>query len=101
MYYLYDYLVAVYNHSSSGAVSLSLLGSEIPSSISGRYLPRHSLLFVNQVHFKDMVEWSAPASSSSSGPTVLVSNSIKVSISSSLDPVVFEEYFSSGEVVVF
>lgn len=90
-YYLNEYLVAVYNHSNNGAVSLSHFGGEIPYSIRARYLPKNSLLFVNDRSIENMVDSSTPSSSSPSGPTIISSNSIKISIYSSLDSVIFEE----------
>lgn len=91
MYYLNDILVAVYNHSNVSSVQLSYFGGEIPSSIRGFYLPKNTLLFVCQRDISQCVDSPTTSSSSSSGPTVLVTNNIKISISSTLDSVVFED----------
>lgn len=98
MYYLNDILVAVYNHSNISSVELSRFGGEVPSSIRGFYLPKNTLLFVCSRNISQCVDSSTTSSSSSSGPSIIVTNNIKISISSTLDSVVFEDTVSPSPV---
>lgn len=88
MYYLNDYLVAVYNHSNSGAVGLQHFGGEVPLSIRHLYLPQNTLLFVCDRNISDCVNSFTP---SSDIPSVAITNTIEISISSTLDSVVFKD----------
>lgn len=96
MYYFNEYLLAVYNHSDVGEVALSYFGAEIPYSIRSCYLPRNTLIFVNYNSIENMVNSFAPSSSS---PSESISKTIKISISSSLDSVVFEDSFNNPIVL--
>lgn len=91
MYYLNEYLLAVYNHSDVGGVALSYFGADIPYSIRGLSLPRNTLVFVNYMSIENMVNSFA----SSISPSESISKTIKISISSSLDSVVFEDSFNN------
>lgn len=99
MYYLNGSLIAVYNHSDAGSIQLSYFGGEVPLSIRHLYLPKNTLLFVCDRNISDYVNSSTPSSSSSSGPTIIATNSIKISISSSLDSIVFEDTLTPSAVL--
>lgn len=92
MYYLNEYLVAIYNKTPNECSISTYFGSEVPSLLlQNEYLDPWHLTFVCPFNISQCVDQNTNTSTGDNGPSTIISNNIDITISSSLDPVLLKD----------